>query len=108
MNDLSEVREGMDVFNAEGKKIGTVKAVKMGDPQAATPQGQTPEQGGGIVNFLAGAFSTQEIDQERAQRLLRLGYVEVDGTGIGNNFYEAADAVERVDDDGVHLDVSRS
>jgi hypothetical protein len=108
MNRLSEVREGMDVFNAAGKKIGTVKAVKMGDPQAATPQGQTLEEDGGIIGFFASAFSTQEIDEERAQRLLRLGYVEVDGTGIGNNSYEAADAVERVDDEGVHLNVTRS
>jgi hypothetical protein len=107
MNDLSEVREGMDVFNADRTKIGTVKTVKMGDPQAVTSQGQTQEQGG-IVSFLAGAFSTHEIDEERAQRLLRLGYVEVDGTGIGNNFYEAADAVERVDNDGVHLNVTPS
>ncbi|NJC23764.1 hypothetical protein BJ994_002840 [Arthrobacter pigmenti] len=106
MNDLSEVREGMDVLNAGGKKIGTVKSVKMGDPEAVTPEGQTQERGG-IVNFLSGAFSTDDVDDERAERLLRLGYVEVDGTGIGNNFYEAADAVDRVDDDGVHLNVTR-
>ncbi|GAA2173396.1 hypothetical protein GCM10009784_07510 [Arthrobacter parietis] len=105
MNDLSEVREGMDVINAEGKKIGTVKSVKMGDPQAVTPEGQTQERGG-LVSFLAGAFSTEEVDEERAQRLLRLGYIHVDGTGIGNNFYEAADAVERIDDAGVHLSSS--
>lgn len=107
MNDLSEVREGMDVFNTDGTKIGTVKSVKMGDPEAVTPQGQTQEQGG-IVSFLAGAFSTEDVDEERAQRLLRLGYVEVDGSGIGNNFYEAADAVDRVDDAGVHLNVTRT
>ncbi|GAB3536177.1 hypothetical protein GCM10027403_16030 [Arthrobacter tecti] len=106
MNDLSEVREGMDVLNAGGKKIGTVKSVKMGDPEAVTPEGQTQERGG-IVNFLSDVFRTDDVDDERAERLLRLGYVEVDGTGIGNNFYEAADAVERVDDDGVHLDVTR-
>lgn len=44
MNDLSEVREGMDVFNADRQKIGIVKTVKMGDPQAVTPRGQTREQ----------------------------------------------------------------
>lgn len=108
MNDLSEVREGMDVFDADGTKLGTVKAVKMGDPQAVTPQGQTQQQGGGIVGFLASAFNTHEMDEERAQRLLRLGYVEIDGTGIGNNSYQAADAVERVDADGVHLNNTRA
>lgn len=107
MNDLSEVREGMDVFNADGKRIGTVKSVKMGDAQAVTPQGQTQEYGGGIVSFLANAFNPHDIDQERAERLLRLGYVEVDGTGIGNNFYEAADAVERVEHNRVYLNVTR-
>jgi hypothetical protein len=108
VNDLSEVREGMDVFDADGKRIGTVKSVKMGDPQAVTPEGQTQEYRGGIVSFLASAFNTQDIDEERAERLLRLGYVEVDGTGIGNSFYEAADAIERVEDSGVYLNVTRN
>lgn len=107
MNALREVREGMDVFNAAGKKIGTVKTVKMGDPQAVTPRGQTHEHGG-IIKALGDAFGADEMHEERAQRLQRLGYVEIDGTGIGNNSFEDADAVERVDDTGVHLNVTHS
>lgn len=106
MDNLSEVREGMDVFDAAGEKVGTVKEVKMGDPEAVTPQGQS-EESPGIVNFFSGAFSSEDVDEERSQRLLRLGYVEVDGTGIGNHFYEEADSVERVDEEGVHLNVTR-
>ncbi|MFJ6281004.1 hypothetical protein [Arthrobacter subterraneus] len=105
MNDLSKVREGMAVFNAAGKKLGKVKEVKMGDPDAVTPEGQY-EGGSDFRTVVADIFRhDKKMDEERAQRLMRVGYLEVDGTGIGNHFYEEADTVERVDDDGVHLNI---
>jgi hypothetical protein len=107
MNDLSKVREGMPVFNAAGKKLGKVKDVKMGDPDAVTPVGQF-ENGGDFRTIIADLFRHDtKMNEERAQRLLRVGYMEVDGTGIGNHFYEEADTVDRVDDDGVHLNIIR-
>ena len=107
MNELSKVREGMAVFNAAGKKLGKVKEVKTGDPDAVTPAGQF-EAGGYFGTVIADLFRhDKRMDEERAQRLLRVGYLEVDGTGIGNHFYEEADTVDRVDDDGVHLNITR-
>lgn len=108
MDNLGKVREGMAVFDASGKKVGKVKEVKMGDPQAVTPEGQVDTGGTNMLTMLANVFKTEDVDEERAQRLLRVGYLEVDGTGIGNHFYEEADSVERVDDDGVHLSITRS
>ncbi|MCW2131491.1 PRC-barrel domain-containing protein [Arthrobacter sp. VKM Ac-2550] len=107
MSDLSDVREGMDVFDASGEKVGTVKSVKFGDPQATTAEGQTFEREPNIVQAVATALSGQtDLPEERRERLLRLGYVEVDGKGFGNNFFEGSDAVKRVSGNTVYLNHS--
>jgi hypothetical protein len=104
MNDLDGVREGMDVFDASGEKVGTVKTVKFGDPQATTAQGQTSGRDGNLVHAVADVLSPQAgLPEERRERLLRVGYIEVDGTGFGDHFFEASDAVKRVTEDAVHL-----
>lgn len=108
MSDLSDVCEGMDVFDASGEKVGTVKSVKFGDPQATTAEGQTSERDPNIVQAVATALSGQsDLPEERRERLLRLGYVEVDGKGFGNNFFEASDAVKRVSGNTVYLNHTR-
>jgi hypothetical protein len=108
MNSLEDVREGMDVIDASGEKVGTVKAVKMGDPQAVTAEGQKVGEREGIIDALADAFtSTGDLPDERRERLLRLGYIEVEGAGLSHDFVEAADAVESVTGDAVRLTTDR-
>jgi hypothetical protein len=85
-----------------------VKSVKFGDPQATTAEGQTSERDPNIVQAVASALTGQaDLPEERREQLLRLGYVEVDGTGFGKNFYEAADAVNRVSGNTVYLNHTR-
>ncbi|MFC3300551.1 hypothetical protein FJV46_08655 [Arthrobacter agilis] len=104
MNTLESVREGMTVFDASGDAVGTVAGVKMGDPEAVTAEGQQSEGLGGIAGALVSAFDARsDLPEERRERLLRLGYIEIDGSGLGNNSFEAADAIDRVKDDGVFL-----
>lgn len=104
MNLMESVREGMDVFNAAGDKIGTIASVKMGDPEAVTTDGQQTEQYEGIAGALVAAFGGgSDLPEERKERLLRLGYIEINGPGIGNHLYESAEAVGRVTEDGVFL-----
>jgi hypothetical protein len=109
MSSLEEVRKGMDVFDAAGQHVGSVKSVKMGDPEAVTAEGQTLGERHSLVKALADAFSgSPDMPDERRERLLRLGYIEVDGKGFGGDFYEAADAVERVSGNAVHLKAERA
>jgi hypothetical protein len=109
MSSLKQVRTGMDVFDATGQHVGTIKSVKMGDPEAVTAEGQTPGERHSLIKALANAFSGSEaMPDERRERLLRLGYIEVDGKGFGGDFYEAADAVERVSGNAVHLKADRA
>ncbi|MFD4420292.1 hypothetical protein ACFWN7_02165 [Agromyces sp. NPDC058484] len=106
---LEDVREGMDVIDASGQKVGTVKSVKMGDPQAVTAEGQTVGERDGLLDVVADLFTgSEDMPAEERERLLRVGYIEVDGTGIGGNFFAAADAVEEVSEDSVRLSTDRT
>lgn len=40
---IGKVREGMDVRDPNGHKVGTVELIKPGDPDAVTTQGQEPD-----------------------------------------------------------------
>lgn len=107
MDPIEQVREGMDVYDSQGEKVGTVAEVKMGDAEAVTAEGQQPKSPGGIAGALINAFDGGSgLPEERRERLLRLGYVEINGTGIGNHFYESAEAIDRVTADGVFLNSS--
>jgi len=107
MKPIESVREGMDVFDFTGARIGTVTSVKMGDPEAVTAQGQQPPQSGGLVGALMSVVDgSPDLPEERKNRLLRLGFVKINGPGIGNHRYESAEAVDRVTGEGVFLKAS--
>jgi hypothetical protein len=109
MSSLEDVREGMDVVDVDGQKVGTVRFVKMGDPEAATAQGQSVGRRNGLIDIAADAFTGHEDPpREMQERLLRLGYIEVDATGLGGDFFVAADAVTDVTDTAVRLNTTPS
>ncbi len=106
MDVISMVREGMKVISASGDDVGTVKSVKMGDPNAVTAEGQGGEDREGLLTALArGLTGGEEMSAERRERLLRMGYVEVEGAGLNEDFFVAGDRVDRVADDTVYLNV---
>lgn len=99
--------EGMSVVDAAGQDVGTVAEVKMGDPQAATGQGQQAPRGGGLLTELAGAFTAgTSMPAQQQQRLVRLGYLRISGPGLmADDLYVTADHVTGVRGDRVQLDV---
>lgn len=106
---MDEVRKGMQVRDADGEEVGKVEFVKFGDPEAVTPAGQR-SQSGGLVSGLADAIGGAEPDvpEQLAARLLRTGYVQIDGKGLfGPDLYLSPDQVARVQDDVVHLTVAK-
>ncbi|AEG43936.1 hypothetical protein L600_000300000810 [Isoptericola variabilis J7] len=102
---LAQVREGVDVVDSAGNRVGTVKEVRGGDPDAVTSAGQD-QGGGGIVDTFAGALFDRDIHEQARERLIRSGYVQIDAAGLfpGDRF-AAADEVDRVEGDTVHLTV---
>ncbi|MGW0228049.1 hypothetical protein ACWDWO_07035 [Actinopolymorpha singaporensis] len=109
---ITQVREGMPVVDAEGKKLGKVAELKMGDPEAATEQGQQAPSpgGGGVVSNVLAAFDNREpfaVPTAGAADLLRTGFVKVDPSGLfKRDFYVSAADVLGVQDGTVRVSIS--
>ena len=107
---LARIQAGMKVIDASGNEVGTVDHVKMGQPDAATTQGNEPQPGpfGGLIHAVLGERPDPDVPEPFRSRLLRSGYVKVDGPGLaGVDRYVSPDQVAGVDDDGVLLAVSQ-
>ena len=98
---IEQVREGMHVVGPDGKKIGKVEDLKMGDPDAVTADGQTaPATGGLVYSVIDELAETSGLPRHTAERLLRLGYVKIDRSGLfAGHEYFASDELDRVEDD---------
>jgi hypothetical protein len=111
LGPIEMVREGMTVIDSAGEKVGKVEGLKMGDPEAATEQGNEL-QDTGLLGNIAEAFAGDEREPDvpgplRA-RLLRSGYIKVDGGFlIETDRYVPADRIKSVEGDTVHLRVPK-
>ena len=108
LGPIERVREGMRVIDAAGEKIGTVGFVRMGDPDATTVGADAPGDGGLFAN-IAGVFGFEgepEVPAPLQARLLRKGFIKVDGKGLTDpDRYVAADKIDGVSVDTVRLNV---
>jgi hypothetical protein len=102
---IEKVREGMHVVGPDGKKIGKVESLKMGDPDAVTADGQTDPETGGLVGTLIGDFATTaSLPRHSAERLLRIGYVRINRSGLfSGHAYVGSDKLDRVEGDTLWL-----
>lgn len=106
---IEQVREGMHVVASDGKKIGKVEALKMGDTEAVTADGQTDPDTGGLFSTVIEAFAAaSKLPHHTVERLLRLGYVKVDRSGfLAGHAYFASDEMDRVEGDTLWLKEGR-
>lgn len=112
MSVIEQVREGMHVVAPDGKKLGKVEDLKMGDPEAVTSDGQVDPATGGLIGTVINDFAeSSKLSHHTAERLLRMGYVKVDKAGLfAGHAYLASDELDRVEGDtlwvkeGVHTD----
>lgn len=94
---ISQVVEGMRVFDAAREEVGRVEFVKLGDPEAITTLGAETDN---VEPRVAG---------ELRERLLLRGFIKVDRKGLlKSDGYVAADEIDRVQDGAVHLTVTDS
>jgi hypothetical protein len=103
---IEMVRDGMKVVDSEGKNVGKVEFVKMGDAGAVTEQGNEPQNTGLIGNIAQAVGSDPEPDVPGPMRarLLRSGYVKIDGGFFfGTDRYVSPDQIANVQGDTVHL-----
>lgn len=107
---IAQVANGMTVVDSTGAEIGKVELVKMGDPEAVTPAGQDAGESEGVVRALADSIfgSEPDVPGPLAARLLRMGYLKVDGKGLLEaDRYVASDQIAEVVEDTVRLRVPK-
>lgn len=109
---LTQVHEGMDVYDLDGHKVGNVAEVFMGDVADAMSAGGVPQSGsevnapgeGSLVNDVARVF-TDDLPDVVRNRLRHNGFVRVDGGLLGRNRYALREHVSGVDGKRVLLNV---
>ena len=91
---IEQVREGMRVVDADGKEIGKVKLVKLGDPDAITTQGQDVDgHEPDVAPSLCRATAPSRLHQGGPEGLFT------------RDVYADVTEIERVEDGTVHLAV---
>ena len=104
---IEAVHEGMTVVDSAGEKVGTVEFVKMGDPGAATEAGNELQDTGlmgDLAEAVAGDEREPDVPGPMRARLLRTGYIKVDGGFFfGTDRYVEPEQILRVKEDTVHL-----
>ena len=112
MTILELVREGMAVVDNTGAHVGSVRDLKLGDPEAASAEGHVRSHSGGLAGLLRlpqmDALSTVP-DEERAH-LLRTGYIDIrrDGLLHHGSLLVAADEIDRVEHDIIVLRIGQA
>ena len=106
---IEQVREGMKVVDHQGKEIGKVDYIKMGDPDSATTAGNEVERVGGVFGELAATVEGDEPDVPQPQRnnLLRKGYIKVSTGLFKSDRYVAADEIAGVRGETVVLGLAK-
>lgn len=108
---ISRVREGMDVVDADGEKVGEVALVRLGDPDAVTLAGQEgPDEDRGILNDVASVFGggdEPKVPEAIRARLIHEGFIKIDGGLLGDDQYALADQIATVAGDTVRLNVDK-
>lgn len=106
MEIIEQVHEGMHVVDSRGEKVGTVRHVRMGDPDAASTAGNaTPSSP--MTDLLSNVVgSSPDVSPEQADRLTRMGFVQVNRSILHSDAFVASDQLARVDNDVVHLSIA--
>lgn len=123
---LGQVRDGMTVLDRAGRVVGKVSFVKLGDPDAASDEGEAMAEAPGevvaapgsvmglsggnpIVSMPVGPSDDEgipDVAEPLRARLLRSGYLKVAHAHLfGKSHYVQADQIATVDGDTVRLNV---
>ena len=112
-NLLRDIRDGMDVYDRDQHKIGTVEWVKFGDDDPSTPEVEAvtssePPRRDSLIDNLAEAFAPDQIPEPLRQKLLQQGFVRLDTSGLfASDRYILPDQILSVSDNRVTLNVSK-
>ncbi len=115
---LSKVYKGMEVYDVEGDKVGTVERVFLGavgqesenraqGPRTAPVPDPTKDES--FVEDLSDVFDPEDkIPDVVRERLLRHGFIRVEGAELfDQDQYVIPEQIAAIDEDGVKLRIVR-
>ena len=100
---ISQVMIGDTVVDSTGKEVGTVKFVKMGDPNAVTTEGQE-DVDPGVLGLGDDSYDMGDLPEQAQQQLMRVGFIHIDVSWADDRF-AGAGQIARVENNTVHLTV---
>ena len=106
MTNIEMLSVGMRVVDNGGNTVGRVNELKMADVGSATTVGQITAHEPGVAVFVRAPAPDPSVPHEEWELFLRLGYIKVSRTGLfTGNLLVAADEIDRVEGDVVHLSI---
>ncbi len=100
---ISQVEIGDTVVDSTGKEVGTVKFVKMGDPNAITTEGQEDDDQG-FLGLGDDSYDMGDLPEQAQRQLMRVGFIHIDVSWADDRFVGAGQ-IARVENNTVHLTV---
>lgn len=100
---ISNVMIGDTVVDSTGKEVGTVKFVKMGDPNAATDEGQE-EIDPGFFGIGGDSYDLGSLPEQARHQLMRVGFIHID-VSLADDRFAGAGQIARVENNTVYLSV---
>ena len=101
---LKKIAEGMEVYDNNGVKVGTVEFVHFSEEDGSRTPSDLPARPF-PTDILGKLFGSDDIPKEMQERLLMHGFIKVDSARLfGADRYVMFDQIAAVDD-GVHLTV---
>lgn len=116
---LSQIHEGMPVYDVRDNHIGRVAFVHFGaasetqqqlgvGPASPAPADNPNMRQDSIIDNIAEAFDPNEVPKELQQKLLVSGYIRLDTAGFfATDRFITPDQIVGVKDDTVQLSVNR-
>ena len=100
---ISRAAIGDTVVDSTGKEVGTVKFVKMGDPNAVTDEGQEDDSPG-FLGLGDDDYDLGDLPESARHQRMRVGCVHIDVSWADDRF-AGAGQIARVENNTVYLSV---
>ena len=100
---ISQVMIGDSVVDSTGKEVGTVKFVKMGDPNAVTDEGQETS-GPGFLGIGGDSYDMGNLPEQTRHQLMRVGFIHINVSWADDRF-AGTSQIARVENNTVYLTV---
>jgi hypothetical protein len=108
---INMIEEGMQVFDNQGNKVGTVEFIHFSEANGSETftAASTPAEPSewNLIDIIGKFFGSDNLPEELRERLLMHGFIRIDSAKLfGADRYVMPDQIAKVDKNGVHLKVA--